>query len=156
MARRAKDLYRAVHDAIAGLLAGLGVEARRRGEAEARPGRDRPLLCFLDRDAEDLVVSGSKVLGSAQRKKAGALLQHGSMLLAGSARTPELPGLDGLAPGLDPDPGSPGRWAGPARARIAGALGLEAFERALSGGERAEVARIVEGVFGDRGWTDRR
>jgi lipoate-protein ligase A len=156
MARRAKDLYRAVHEAIAELLADRGIESRRRGEAEARVGRDRPLLCFLDRDAEDLVVSGSKVLGSAQRKKAGALLQHGSMLLAGSARTPELPGLEELGPGLDLDPTEPGRWAAPVRDRITGALGLVAFEQGLSEEEQAEVIRIAEGVFGDRGWTDRR
>lgn len=154
MARGAKDLYRAVHGAIAGLLADRGVEASRRGEEGARVGRDRPLLCFTDRDAEDLVVSGSKVLGSAQRRKAGALLQHGSLLLFGSARTPELPGLDGLCPGLEVGPIS--GWAGPIRGRIAEALGLVEGERGLSSQEREEVLGIAVAVFGDPGWTDRR
>ncbi|QDV35192.1 lipoate--protein ligase family protein [Tautonia plasticadhaerens] len=154
MARGAKDLYRAVHAAIAGLLADRGVEVRRRGEQEARVGRDRPLLCFADRDAEDLVVSGSKVLGSAQRRKAGALLQHGSLLLFGSERTPELPGLEGLCPGLGAGPAS--AWAGPVWGRIAAALGLVEAERGLSAEEREAVLGIAGAVFGDPGWTDRR
>ena len=55
LARRSKDLYRAVHEAILGVIADRGLDAHRRGEAEARTTADRPLLCFRDRDAEDLV-----------------------------------------------------------------------------------------------------
>lgn len=55
------------------------------------------VLCFLHHTAGDLVVNGSKVAGSAQRKLKGALLQHGSILLAASEHAPELPGIHDLA-----------------------------------------------------------
>jgi lipoate-protein ligase A len=55
------------------------------------------VLCFLHHTAGDLVVNDSKVAGSAQRKLKGALLQHGSILLAASEHAPELPGIHDLA-----------------------------------------------------------
>lgn len=154
MSRRAKDLYCAVHSAISGLLADRGVEARRRGEAEARVGRDRPLLCFRDRDAEDLVVGGSKVLGSAQRRRAGALLQHGSLLLRGSERTPELPGLESV---LSAEVGlEASNWSGPVRACIASALQLEEREQGLSAAEHEAISQIAASVYRSPEWTGRR
>lgn len=51
------------------------------------------VLCFLHHTPGDLILGGHKVAGSAQRKRRGALLQHGSVLLAQSAHTPQLPGL---------------------------------------------------------------
>jgi lipoyl(octanoyl) transferase len=50
-------------------------------------------LCFLHHTPGDLIVNGHKVAGSAQRKRRGALLQHGGILLARSEHTPQLPGL---------------------------------------------------------------
>jgi lipoate-protein ligase A len=52
-----------------------------------------PALCFLHQTAGDLLSGGSKVVGSAQRKRAGALLQHGGILLETSPATPNLPGI---------------------------------------------------------------
>lgn len=50
-------------------------------------------LCFLHHTPGDLILNGSKVVGSAQRKLRGAILQHGTILLSQSELTPELPGL---------------------------------------------------------------
>src|SRR5262249_5025601 len=41
----------------------------------------------------DLLLRDAKVAGSAQRKHRGALLQHGSILLARSQHAPSLPGI---------------------------------------------------------------
>lgn len=60
------------------------------------PGEERTLgdfLCFLEQAPGDLVCRGHKIAGSAQRKYRHSLLQHGSLLLAQSAHTPELPGI---------------------------------------------------------------
>lgn len=60
------------------------------------PGNDRPhepFLCFERRAANDLVVGADKVLGSAQRSRRGALLQHGSLITAPSDYAPGLLGL---------------------------------------------------------------
>jgi lipoate-protein ligase A len=63
-------LYRAVHEAIAAVLAEEGVTARRRGDGTPASWarRNRPALCFTDRDAEDIVIHGYKLVGSAQRR----------------------------------------------------------------------------------------
>ncbi|QDT08556.1 lipoate--protein ligase family protein [Planctomycetes bacterium K23_9] len=54
---------------------------------------DEALLCFQRRTDEDLIVSGYKILGSAQRRAKNAVLQHGSLLLQASPFAPELPGV---------------------------------------------------------------
>lgn len=94
LARRHVDLYEAVHEAIAADLRSLGANARRRGHGGEG---DRPFLCFRDADPSDVVIDGVKVVGSAQRRRAGAVLQHGSLLLAASPTAPELPGLAEVA-----------------------------------------------------------
>ena len=91
---QARELYRAVHAAIMGGLVGFGIRADRSGEVfpPADCERSRPLLCFTDRSPEDILIQGTKVVGSAQRRRGGAVLQHGSILLARSSQTPELAG----------------------------------------------------------------
>lgn len=62
------------------------------------------VLCFRHVTAGDLLAGDLKVVGSAQRKQRGALLQHGAILLAASPFTPSLPGiqeLSGRRPELD-------------------------------------------------------
>jgi len=54
------------------------------------------VLCFLHQTAGDLLIRGSKIAGSAQRKRKGALLQHGSILLARSPYAPVLAGIHDL------------------------------------------------------------
>lgn len=61
------------------------------------PGAREPFLCFQRRAAGDVVFSGFKVCGSAQRRQHGVVLQHGSLLLARSPWAPELPGLEELS-----------------------------------------------------------
>jgi lipoyl(octanoyl) transferase len=43
-----------------------------------------------------LIFGCSKVVGSAQRKQRGCLLQHGSILLSASPHAPTLPGIHEL------------------------------------------------------------
>lgn len=63
---------------------------------EGKPGACH-FLCFHRRHAGDVVVEGCKVLGSAQRRHEGAILQHGSLLLSQSPYAPSLLGLQQLA-----------------------------------------------------------
>ena len=51
------------------------------------------VLCFLHHTPGDLRIGSHKVVGSAQRRQRGALLQHGAVLLAASPYTPALPGV---------------------------------------------------------------
>lgn len=92
------DLYAGVHQAIADALAEHGFSVR---PYHLDPQSDWPaekdFLCFRRRTDDDLVTSGYKVVGSAQRRHRGAILQHGSILLETSPFAPELPGLWNLS-----------------------------------------------------------
>lgn len=88
-----------MHDVIAGALAALGAAAevcRRADEA-----RFDGILCFQHLTAGDLLVKQAKVVGSAQRRQRGVLLQHGAILLAASPYARMLPGIRELA-GCEP------------------------------------------------------
>jgi lipoate-protein ligase A len=153
LARRSAELYRVVHAAICGLLAIAGVVASRRGDAEAPAGSGRrPFLCFTDRDAEDLVIAGHKVVGSAQRRRSGAVLQHGSLLLARSSLTPELPGLNELTSA----PSAPSFWAQRLALRVPEALGLWPEPAGWPEGFLDRARDLERTVYGDPGWTRRR
>lgn len=136
LARRHVDLYEAVHEAIAADLRALGLAAMRRGSGAA--DRDRPFLCFRDTDPSDVVIEGAKVVGSAQRRRAGAVLQHGSLLLTSSPDTPELPGLAEVGGGM------PDRidWASRLAILIATACGLEVMHGAPDEGLQGRAAAL--------------
>jgi lipoate-protein ligase A len=82
-----------MHAVLQSALARLGVVTRL-CEREEKFG---DVLCFLHHTPGDLLVEGHKVVGSAQRKMRGALLQHGGILLARSPHTPALPGIAELS-----------------------------------------------------------
>ena len=92
-AREPGRLYRLVHDAIVDAAGGQGVTLRFREQTES--DRDGAFLCFLRGDRNDLLApGGTKVVGSAQRRRKGAVLQHGSLLWRRSTHDPlGLPGL---------------------------------------------------------------
>ncbi len=80
-----------MHEIIAAALADLGVTAHLH---VVTPGQEFPgFLCFRHFATGDLLIGDSKVVGSAQRRHKGALLQHGAILLQQSPHTPTLPGI---------------------------------------------------------------
>jgi lipoate-protein ligase A len=91
------ELYQQTHAAMVRALSDFGVRAVPVWQTIAgQPVEDDAFLCFQRRTQEDLVVSGYKVLGSAQRKSRRAVLQHGSLLLEASSWAPQLPGIVNL------------------------------------------------------------
>ncbi len=99
--RNPVQVYSIVHTAIIGLLNKCGANClMRQDDVAASPSNEgtEPFLCFLRSDPRDVVFRGLKVLGSAQRRRRGNILQHGSILLKASELTPELPGVVDLAP----------------------------------------------------------
>jgi lipoate-protein ligase A len=84
-----------LHAVIARALGKMGVVVHANP-----PGEERKLgavLCFLHHTPGDLLIGPNKVVGSAQRKGRGALLQHGSILLQTSPFAPALPGIAELS-----------------------------------------------------------
>lgn len=90
------QLYRLAHESIRGVLTGIGFESRLRG-TDLKDGPE-PFLCFRRGDKNDLVHGTIKIAGSAQRRRRGAVLQHGSLILQSSQHAPEILGIQNLAP----------------------------------------------------------
>ncbi len=84
-----------MHTIISAALQELGVVAPLQPAVVNPPFSG--FLCFQHVTPGDLVIGSAKVLGSAQRRQRGALLQHGGILLARSPHAPELPGIMDLS-----------------------------------------------------------
>jgi len=97
LSRDPGQIYDRVHQVIINVLSQLGVVSQMRGDAAFS---DHSFLCFSRGDARDIVIGANKIVGSAQRRRQGAILQHGSILLARSTSAPEFPGIKELA-GVD-------------------------------------------------------
>jgi len=146
---------------LAMTLLGVQAEAVSGGAAGGRPGREQSgPACFDLASAYEIAVEGRKLIGSAQLRRRGAFLQHGSILLDSDG--PRLARALGAA--------SCGErftdlrrllGAAPPAAAIDGAL-VEAWERTFSSTmergtltaqerERAEELRAVK--YTVPGWT---
>lgn len=100
MAREPLKLYSILHQRIAEVLQSDGFPVAERGKL--LENRAAEFLCFGRGDAVDLVVGDVKILGSAQRRRKGAVLQHGSLILQRSTFAPDFPGLFDLCPEVTP------------------------------------------------------
>lgn len=160
-----QTFYDAFHVAFVAELLHRGLPVRRhepRREPGPVPDAER-FFCFDRRAAGDVVavrgagtIAGPKLLGSAQRRLAGCVLQHGSLLLRANAVVgPEArhPGLwDIAAVGA-----TPRELAEAWIARVSRAAGLRAAWQAdgfLPG--RREALSSAAARFADPCWTRRR
>ncbi len=73
------ESYERVHELIARALADFGVSAALRGPQALESDISGTGMCFHHSSAQDLVWSGRKGVGSAQRRKHGRVLHHGSI-----------------------------------------------------------------------------
>ena len=151
LVRPSRQLYQAVHAAISSGLVHLGIPAVRRGEVFP-PGdceRIRPILCFSDLCPEDVVFKNKKIVGSCAASARGAVLQHGSILLARSSQTPELPGICDLVGGS----AEPRDWSERTEQWITAALGLSAVRENIPQTVRQQA--ILQGVkrYRRASWT---
>lgn len=157
----AQILYDALHAAMVAVLRERGVDARLCAVA-GDDGEAAPFLCFDRRAPGDVVVgadlAGVKLMGSAQRRLAAAVLQHGSLLIG---RNPAVAGdaahagLENLVPGAAAD-GSR-RLATAWLERVAVALGAKIEVQAVSfTTARSAAVAGVRQRFADDAWTCRR
>lgn len=86
-----EELYDLVHGAIAAAIGQLGFPVALRGQTVKQSVE--PLLCFQRQNAHDLVLGDHKILGSAQRRRRGAIMQHGSLIRKASVWARQIPGL---------------------------------------------------------------
>jgi lipoate-protein ligase A len=148
--RVGESWMRRMHLIIADALLGLGV--RETLPLVEEPSRHGDVLCFQQLTPGDLVCRGAKIVGSAQRKKRRALLQHGGILLARSPHTPQLAGLHEVT-GVT----LPQEQVAEAVTRIFGQM-----TRCLiapgdwSEEERRRTAALVAEKYGAKTWNERR
>lgn len=95
------ELYDLVHGAWVEWLKQNGYPASKWSPQNRvqQGGDSKPFLCFERRATGDIVVGEHKLLGSAQRRIQGGMLQHGSLLIRTSGFSPQLIGLSNLACG---------------------------------------------------------
>ena len=122
---------------------------------------EEPFLCFARRTSADIVLPTAaaaeppvKIVGSAQRRRRGAVLQHGSVLLDRSPAAPELAGIEQIS-GVSISPSwLVERWS----PRLAEALKLTLSHYQPRHGEdvmeRAEELRAEK--YAASAWTHRR
>jgi lipoate-protein ligase A len=148
-----REAYLRINEALAEAIRALGAEV------DVSPGTETLSLdagpCFQSPTRGEIVAEGRKLVGSAQARLEGVLLQHGSILLAGDQGLLDEDGtavtLSELLPEVTPD-------------GVADAVS-EALRRSL-GGEWADggydvreleyAARLEEERYGSDEWTWRR
>lgn len=167
---RPQLFYDALHEAMREALLGWGIEVALWRPLPAAPPQaaragDENFFCFSRRAPGDLVWHdagaeggrGHKVMGSAQRRLAATVLQHGSLLLqcnADVAPAASHPGLADLVP-----EGFPAAAVRPLAMRwlagVAAALGARVVEERGPFGDQ-DVVREKAHVFASPRWTGRR
>lgn len=177
LARHAPQLYDAAHQAFIAAMTGdvayfpNGPTLKLRGEGHALAEADEPFLCFQRQSPGDVVlladpsqvstVSTSpakshgvpwKVLGSAQRRHRGAILQHGSLLLEKSTAAPELPGVRNLTPLRVPID----NLTSTVCRELSRNLGLRLIPGQLSAAMEFQVTDLTNSKYGAAAWTKRR
>jgi lipoate-protein ligase A len=154
----ATELYDTAHETLIELLATLGVTASLFRTSLGSCGSSRsdnkgePFLCFERRTCGDVVCGHAKIAGSAQRRRRGVVLQHGSVLLARSKAAPTLLGIEELT----------GRhWmvdqlANAWKSAILRRLSVTAWSGNLSAREHERVAQLERERFGAAEFAARR
>ncbi|MBL8861793.1 MAG: lipoate--protein ligase [Planctomycetes bacterium] len=80
-----RESYQRVHSALADALRAAGVDAVPRGATTLESDRSGTGMCFHASTPLDLAWDGRKGVGTAQRRRRGRVLHHGSIKIGGSA-----------------------------------------------------------------------
>jgi lipoate-protein ligase A len=139
-----------MHAILAKALDEFQVTARLRGSADPEPFTG--VLCFQHFTPGDVVIGVAKVVGSAQRRQRGALLQHGAVLLAQSVHAPVLPGIRELTGrALDPLEVC---WA--IRHAFTSETGWQLYEGDWTPAERRRLDHLAKSKYTQDTWNRKR
>ncbi len=147
--RRAISWLVQMHSAIAAALATLGVNATVAADPVQASAAQ---LCFKNITVGDVLIDHDKVVGSAQRRQRGALMQHGGILLERSDWTPNLPGILDLT-GRRIDANNLATAIGDAWSR---ATGCRVVPTDWTDAERGRREELVLLKYGQAAWNDKR
>jgi len=171
--------YRTISRGLEAALGHLGVPAEIGEAAGVRAGRGQaakllPAACFAKSSRADLVHAGRKIVGSAQTRKRGAILQHGSIPLdlnladiaavmpgrGGLCGQGDLAGqLQGAAVSVSDAVGRRVDYEEMRQALVEGfqqALGIELVPQQLTDRERRAAEELRERKYATREWNETR
>jgi lipoate-protein ligase A len=158
-AAASRRLYEMCHLTLVEVLGNLGLSPELFSSGplcETAPdttqANPQPFLCFQRRSCFDIVSCGSKIVGSAQRRRRGGIMQHGSILLSRSVYAPELPGMEQLA-GKAVTTGEIIQLWPP---RLAGSLGRPVQPGSLTDAELSASKAVCRERFTAEDWVYRR
>lgn len=167
------ESYRRLSQAFLLALNLLGARAAADAQANPLPGSDpKGPVCFEVPSNYEITANGKKLIGSAQSRRLGGVLQHGSLPLHGeleritqvlvfpdeAARQQAAERLLQRATTLEQVLGSAPGWETAAQAFARGfaqALNLELIESKLTPGELEHADQLVREKYGSRAWTER-
>lgn len=159
-----KEVYLRINRALAAGLRRLGVDARVREASDGPPPKPEVRACFRDPLPGEVTAAGRKLVGSAQWREAGAVLQHGSILLHNDQELVERLRVDGppvaevpavgLADLLGAEP-DPAELEASLVAGFAETLGLP-LERGVLSESEEERTEERRARYVDPDWTWRR
>jgi lipoate-protein ligase A len=98
------------------------------------------------------MIDGSKIVGSAQRRQRGALMQHGGILLAQSPHTPSLPGIRELRGVALAAP----RLCTSITQSFARKTGWQLLETEWTSAERQHIEEVAAGKYAQDRWNRKR
>ena len=166
LSRNSQQLYNLVHQALVQLLNqklsenGSPWQTQLCSSGTTLASPQGPWLCFQRRAAGDILLGkpndnntpAIKVVGSAQRRRHGNLLQHGSLLLCSSLAAPELESLES-ATGLNY---SVHELLANLPQQLAKALSFSLADAFLNEQQHARVKALKASKYECSDWTQRR
>jgi lipoate-protein ligase A len=178
LTKQNEKLYRIVHEVFIDVLSPLDPypdsvrSLRIRGPGTKIPRSDEPFLCFQRQSPGDVIFISAdttptsdaalsqvpasslttKIIGSAQRRYHGAVLQHGSLLLERSPAAPELEGWNDIA---DLNVAA-NTLISKVADRVTQTLKLDLHESKLPLELESNAAQIANSKYGSSAWTKRR
>ena len=147
LAAEPQRLYEVVHERILTVLKRYGISAHMRGSGLNE--NDEPFLCFGRKDTRDIISRGCKVLGSAQRRRRGAILQHGSLMLKRSAYAPAFPGIDDLCEENQCD----GRLDSELAAELGSLIGFNNVDFTISSSDHSRITQLQKQRYSSLHWN---
>jgi lipoate-protein ligase A len=167
------ESYRHLSQGLAAALTSMGLDPETKIQDNAEDESPVSPICFQIPSAYEITIGGKKLIGSAQVRRRGAVLQHGSLPLRGDItrvcqalsfpndeqREQAAIDLGSSAATLASHLGAPPSWSEAAEAMINGfAEALEFdFERGeLTIGEAHRVEELVTSRFANQAWLSRR
>lgn len=163
-AKNAQSLYDSVHALLVSALRRhlTNADQIRLWDQPLSLGDEESFLCFLRRALGDIVLdtpestsyeaTSHKIVGSAQRRSRGAVLQHGSILLENSPLSRELPGLNDLCETSLSAIG----FAEELRAELPQALALSCLSIGINQKVHTLAERWYNEKYGNAQWTTKR